>query len=394
MQFYRVYLYISKLDQIRNAIKYTFMKKIFTLLTILLIGISVDAQILTFEFSALAGSETSANSNANNANLTSSTITRGSGLTSGANGGRFNSTNITTGSSIDVNDYVEFTITPQATKMFSISSIVVQHQRSGTGPLNFALRSSTDNYATDLGGVFAGTDVATTQTATYTFTVTNSTSAITFRMYPYSSEAAAGTWGPGDGTGDDIIVNGTTGDAPQPISLVKFEAEKLAEKVKISWTTATEINNDKFIVERSSNGNDFELVSEIKGAGNSKELNTYELIDENPLKGTSYYRLTQIDFDGRLESFAPVAVKMNAKSLEVQAWSASEGTINLNVYSPSNTTTEILIRDLSGRTIVSEKVNLTEGYQKLNIDANILSSGVHFIQLMNAEGVVMKKLVL
>lgn len=182
--------------------------------------------------------------------------------------------------------------------------------------------------------------------------------------------------------------------APQPISLLKFEAEKLAEKVKISWTTATEMNNDKFIIERSADGKEFAAVAELKGAGNSKEINAYELIDENPLKGTSYYRLTQVDFDGRSESFAPVAVKMNAKNLELHAWTANEGTINLNVYSPSSTNTEIIIRDLSGRTIVSEKVTLVEGYQQLNIDANILSSGIHFIQLMNAEGVVMKKLVL
>lgn len=354
----------------------------------------VNAQILAFEFSALTGSEATAGSASNDANLTSSTISRGAGLTSGANAQRFNSTNITTASSVDLTDYVEFTITPQTNKMFSISSIVVLHQRSGTGPLRFALRNSVDSYTADLGGVSVGTDVTTTQTATFTFTVTNSTAAITFRLYPYQAEAAAGTWGPGDGTGNDIVVNGSTGDAPLPISLVSFTATKLSEKVKVKWTTATEINNDKFIIERSVSGEDYEFVAEVKGAGNSKEINKYEIIDANPLKGTSYYRLTQVDYDGRSETFAPVAVKMDAKSMEVIAKSAEQGTINLNVFSPNAGEGTLVIRDLSGRTIVSEKIILTEGYQNFNINSHNLQGGIHLIQLVNGSEVVVKKLVL
>ena len=80
-----------------------------------------SSQILTFEFSALAGDEVSATSNTNDANLSNSTITRGSGVTSGANGGRYNSLNWTTNSSIDANDYVQFTITPNVGFQFSVS---------------------------------------------------------------------------------------------------------------------------------------------------------------------------------------------------------------------------------------------------------------------------------
>ncbi|MBU3927232.1 MAG: hypothetical protein KKB74_05455, partial [Bacteroidetes bacterium] len=171
---------------------------------------NVESQILTFEFSALAGNEVSAASNTNDANLSSSTITRGSGVTSGLNGGRFNSLNWTTSSSIDANDYVEFTITPNPGYQFSVSSIYMQHQRSGTGPVSFALRSSIDGYATDLGGVHTIGDVTATQNYTFTFTQTDQSVSVTYRIYAYSAEAGTGTWGPGDGAGNDIIVNGTT----------------------------------------------------------------------------------------------------------------------------------------------------------------------------------------
>lgn len=187
-----------------------------------------------------------------------------------------------------------------------------------------------------------------------------------------------------------------TTNAPLPISLVKFTADKISEKVKISWTTATEINNDKFIIERSSDGENFEAISEVRGAGNSREINEYAVVDANPLKGTSYYRLTQVDFDGRSETFAPVAVRMDGKSLVIETISSKQeaGSIEMNIFSPSSKATSIRVIDLSGRTIASENINLVEGYQTVTINAKTLASGIHLIQLMSGEDVVMKKLVL
>ena len=72
----------------------------------------ISGQILTFDFAGLAGTESTANSNSNDARLTSSTISRGAGNTSSANADRFNSTSLTTSTSLDASDYYEFTITP------------------------------------------------------------------------------------------------------------------------------------------------------------------------------------------------------------------------------------------------------------------------------------------
>jgi len=168
-------------------------------------------QILTFEFLALAGSEATATSNFNNVNLSGSTISRGAGLGAPANGGRFNADNwaITSiANAVSGNDYIEFTITPNSGYQFDVSSIVVQWQRSGTGNTQIALRSSVDGYATNLDAVKVVVDNTSTQTFTYTFTQSNSSTAVTYRLYSYA-EATGGTGGPGDGAGNDIIVNGT-----------------------------------------------------------------------------------------------------------------------------------------------------------------------------------------
>lgn len=197
------------------------MKRLLLLASLFLVTNSIHGQILTFDFAGLGGSEATANSNSNDAGLSSSTISRGAGLTASANGDRFNATSWATGSianAISGNDYMEFTITPTAGNQFSVSSIVFQIQRSGTGLTAIALRNSLDGYAANLDGEKAITDNANiSQTVTFTFTQTNSSTAVTYRLYGYA-EATGGTGGP-EGAGNDIVVNGSVSSTGPSISV-------------------------------------------------------------------------------------------------------------------------------------------------------------------------------
>lgn len=193
-----------------------FKIKIVSYFTIILIALltSNDAsgQVMTFDFASLAGSEASAPSNFNDPNVGAGTITRGAGLTASGNGGRFNATNWSTVSIPDAvanNKYMEFTITPSPGCNFSVSSIVIQIQRSGTGPSAVALRSSADAYTANLDAIYNIVDNTSTQTFTFTFTQSAITVGTTYRFYMFA-EASGGSGGIGDGTGDDIIVNGST----------------------------------------------------------------------------------------------------------------------------------------------------------------------------------------
>lgn len=185
--------------------------KLLLITIVLFVGLGTSyGQILTFEFSALTGDEATATSNTKNVNLTTSTISRGAGLTAAANGARFNATGWATTSianAVTGNDYIEFAITPNSGFQFSVSSIVIQWQRSGTGNTAIALRSSVDGYAANLDTEKAVVDNTSTQTITFTFAQANSSTAVTYRLYSFA-EALTGTGGPGDGTGNDITVNG------------------------------------------------------------------------------------------------------------------------------------------------------------------------------------------
>ncbi|MCH8330173.1 MAG: hypothetical protein IH946_02155, partial [Bacteroidetes bacterium] len=111
-----------------------------------------------------------------------------------------------------------------------------------------------------------------------------------------------------------------------PIELVSFNATTDGNDVLISWVTATEINNDGFVVERSSNGIDFNKLEIIAAQGSEFNGAEYQYKDEDPLSGTSFYRLKQLDNDGSEEIFEMVSVKIESALL-----------LELNVYpNPSN----------------------------------------------------------
>lgn len=93
-------------------------------------------------------------------------------------------------------------------------------------------------------------------------------------------------------------MNDPGGGNPLPIELVSFTALPEKYRVELSWTTASEINNDYFTIERSINGSDWYLVQRVDGAGNSTALINYQIVDPNPANGISYYRLKQTDYDG------------------------------------------------------------------------------------------------
>ncbi|GIV41313.1 MAG: hypothetical protein KatS3mg034_0623 [Vicingaceae bacterium] len=113
-------------------------------------------------------------------------------------------------------------------------------------------------------------------------------------------------YGPGIPT-QTISCNNT----PLPITLLNFEAEVNNFKVFLKWATASEINNEYFIIEKSIDGYHWEFIEKIKGAGNSHSINQYQAIDESPYFGTSYYRLKQTDFNGDFSYSEIVAVTIN-----------------------------------------------------------------------------------
>ncbi len=114
---------------------------------------------------------------------------------------------------------------------------------------------------------------------------------------------------------DNILVQET--GSPLPIVLVSFKGEIIGNSVKLDWVVASQVNNDYYTVEKSLDGYEWEELATLPGAGNVNQEMSYSTYDESPIIGHNYYRLTQTDYDGKFESFRPIAVTLKGERKEI-----------------------------------------------------------------------------
>src|SRR6185436_5233689 len=141
-------------------------------------------------------------------------------------------------------------------------------------------------------------------------------------------------------------------DFPLPVELVSFTASVIDNKeVLCKWITASEINNDYFTVERSKNGNEFEEVGKVDGAGNSTAVLNYSLTDYKPYTGISYYRLKQTDFNGDYFYSQVVAVTIFENASDILIYpNPSNGIFNI-IKNNMDIPVELFMYDMEGRLV-------------------------------------------
>lgn len=99
---------------------------------------------------------------------------------------------------------------------------------------------------------------------------------------------------------DEIRIGTTWSEvAVLPVSFNKFLAEVQTNRTRLTWSTFSEQRNSHFEIERSLDGVNFELLTTVLGKGTTSESSLYTIFDNNPSSGTNYYRLSQIDLDGK-----------------------------------------------------------------------------------------------
>ena len=176
---------------------------------------------------------------------------------------------------------------------------------------------------------------------------------------------------------------------PLPIELLSFNASLQGDVVELTWTTATEINNDFFTIERSQDGNTWEEVGVVSGAGNSNSVRHYQLTDNAPFAGQSYYRLKQTDFDGSFEysDWRSIFIGTEASAETVQTFlypNPSRGnavTLELNALLPHQAVALDLI-DMLGQPVLQWRgVADTNGQLLLNIPGTeYLATGIYTLR--------------
>ncbi len=169
-----------------------------------------------------------------------------------------------------------------------------------------------------------------------------------------------------------------------PVELISFEVIKQATSDLVKWTTATEINSSHFNVQRSANGVDFLTLGKVNSKGNNStnELN-YSFIDETPQVGHNYYRLEQVDIDGK-KSYSKIIDIIWTNSGPVSLYpNPTKDQLNIDYSANKVSQAEIRLMDMSGRVVKSIVSKSALGINHMEISLNELASGIYHIQLFS-----------
>jgi hypothetical protein len=182
-------------------------------------------------------------------------------------------------------------------------------------------------------------------------------------------------------------------DAPLPVELLYFAAKPKEKTVLLNWSTASEINNDYFEIQRSRDDETFEAIQKVDGAGNSTAVICYSAVDQDPFEGISYYRLRQVDIDGQYTFSQTVAVHMGDKDPFSFVFASPSATGNLVIGYESNSTqpVEIKVTDALGKLVSKEVVYPSEGFNKNEVQLPELPGAIYFVSLANSSFAASKK---
>lgn len=174
-----------------------------------------------------------------------------------------------------------------------------------------------------------------------------------------------------------------------PIELLSFDAIAKESNVDLHWRTATEINNDYYTIERSQDGNWWEEIAQVPGAGNSNEVLSYDYTDIQPLEGVSYYRLKQTDFNGSFDYSAVRKIAIKQKKEIIVYPNPTENKINIVNF--SGNINDIQVYNALGQNLSTQIGGNYIESTNLQLDLSSLPRGVYFISLDNHNLKVFKK---
>ncbi len=163
-----------------------------------------------------------------------------------------------------------------------------------------------------------------------------------------------------------------------PIELMDFQATARIHDVVLEWTTATERNSSEFEVERSSDGLDYTLLGTVPAAGNSQSLIQYALVDDHPLSGLSYYRLTEYDTDGNQGAREVRAVHFRDPESGLQLITDPASDTWWVTIPPGEGGTLAMI-DMAGRTVFQQKYVGNRERTVIGLSMSALTDGVYLI---------------
>ena len=181
-----------------------------------------------------------------------------------------------------------------------------------------------------------------------------------------------------------------------PVDLIKFSSQCNNNNVDVKWTTASEQNNDFFTVERSPDAMTYMPIGIVSGSGNSSIIKNYSFTDTDPLSGTSYYRLSQTDFNGMSQILSSASTSScngaGGVNVVIGPNPVNDGTIWVQVNGAENKNVRISVTDVLGREFFVKDITDKSGSYLFNTTLQV-ASGIYIVSAATSEKVFSKKIV-
>jgi parallel beta-helix repeat protein len=176
-----------------------------------------------------------------------------------------------------------------------------------------------------------------------------------------------------------------------PVVMLNFTGVISGTINKLSWVTSTEINNSGFELQRSVDGGRFTalaFIGSVAEGGNSTAPLSYNFNDLKPFSGTSYYRLKQVDRDGRAAYSNTVVLKRKVNEMTITAVypNPAKTELNLVISSSKAATVTIMINDMMGKILARSSTELAVGENQQYLDISSLAAGTYIIKVVSANG--------
>ena len=254
-----------------------------------------------------------------------------------------------------------FTITANTGASATISSVALLQRRTPLGPTNYNIQiGATSN-------VGLVTETCNSSASGTAMVNLMSGQSITITIYYWRSDGSGGNL-----DFNNIVISGSV----LPVEFLKFYAKTSGKTSIISFSTASETNNDYFTIERSGDGSDFDAIGEIDGAGNSSEERHYEFTDRIPLPGFNYYRIKQTDFDEKYSYSEIRSVRHYGAGKIVVSPRNTDGRLDIRTEMDSY---EVAIYSSAGQEV--SRFSAMSGHQSVDIES--LQAGIYFVKVVS-----------
>lgn len=187
---------------------------------------------------------------------------------------------------------------------------------------------------------------------------------------------------------DFVVVSGTF--SPLPVTYTSIQARSLENHIELAWGTSAEVGAEKFEIERSNNALEFYKIGQVMAQGDSRNKLNYSFIDNSPIEGINYYRLKQIDLDGKYEYSKIVSTVFGKEAEAFEILGNPTQSSNITLLLKNLPIEQLRLFSATGQNIPFES---TASNNRLTIQPKTsLSSGIYYLVLENANKRYFKKL--